>query len=211
MLKKAIAALTLIALLLSIYVPGYCAEDDGKPEGEDEDEEIRVVLDGKPVKLEYPIIIEDGTSLMPLRTIFDIFRTEVVWNEEDMSITCYYGLAVIKFKIGDKTAYVDEKPVKLEIAPKLINGKAYVPLRFLSEELFFYVGWDAEEREISIMSLKYLYNYKPKKYIGIIKAYIYHTEDCPLIKELPPEYKKVFNSKEDAERENYEPCKFCSP
>jgi hypothetical protein len=61
--------------------------------------------------------------------------------EEDMEI---------RLKIGSKIAYVDDKPIELDVPPKIENGRTLVPIRFVSENLGCEVEWDRLTESIYI-------------------------------------------------------------
>ncbi|GGG05615.1 copper amine oxidase N-terminal domain-containing protein [Paenibacillus abyssi] len=56
----------------------------------------------------------------------------------------------IVLQIGNKTAYVNNKAHTLEAAPSTYNGRAVIPLRFVSEALGAGVKWNGKERSITI-------------------------------------------------------------
>lgn len=57
----------------------------------------------------------------------------------------------IIMQIGNKTAYVDNKPVELDVAPKIENNRTLIPLRFVAENLGCKVEWDQNTKTITII------------------------------------------------------------
>lgn len=61
--------------------------------------------------------------------------------------------SVIKLKIGQKVALVDDEPVELDVPPKIEGmGRTMVPLRFIAEHLGWQVIWDDGTREITLLN-----------------------------------------------------------
>ncbi|MNC79074.1 hypothetical protein D3C75_1314510 [compost metagenome] len=56
----------------------------------------------------------------------------------------------IELKVYKHEATVDGKKVKLTEAPTYIQGKTYVPLRFVAQSLGANVGWDDKEQVVTI-------------------------------------------------------------
>ena len=52
----------------------------------------------------------------------------------------------ITFSIDNVNARINNKPAKMDVPARLINGKTMVPLRFLSENMVYNVDWDADSR-----------------------------------------------------------------
>lgn len=52
--------------------------------------------------------------------------------------------------IGNPIAHVDGKPVQLDVAPEVKNGRTLVPLRFVAENMGANVKWYAQEKRIEI-------------------------------------------------------------
>lgn len=103
-------------------------------------------------KLEVPVIVESGTTLVPIRDIFQALGAEVYWDEKTQTITAIKGSTTAKLQIGSKTAYRNGIPVTLQVPGQVSNGKAIVPLRFVSEALGTEVNWDGATQTITINS-----------------------------------------------------------
>ncbi|MDD3427568.1 MAG: copper amine oxidase N-terminal domain-containing protein, partial [Caldisericia bacterium] len=52
--------------------------------------------------------------------------------------------------INNKTADVNGRKVQLDVAPIIVKGRTFVPVRFVSENLGASVEWIAEEEKIIV-------------------------------------------------------------
>ncbi len=57
---------------------------------------------------------------------------------------------VIDLWIGKKTAIINNKEYKLDVPPIIKDGRTLVPIRFIAEGFGGEVGWDGEEKKITI-------------------------------------------------------------
>ncbi|MBO7748036.1 phosphodiester glycosidase family protein [Paenibacillus sp. MWE-103] len=57
----------------------------------------------------------------------------------------------IGLKIGSKNATVAGKAYKLDVAPLLLDGTTYLPLRFVTEAMGAQVDWDAVLKRVSVL------------------------------------------------------------
>ena len=60
-------------------------------------------------------------------------------------------LLKIGLKIGDLTSQVNERNIVSDVAPTIIDGSTYVPLRFIAENLGAEVKWNALTKTVKIM------------------------------------------------------------
>ncbi len=114
------------------------------------DATIPVYFDSQPLELSNKPVQKNGTTLVPLREIFDALGFNVVWNEKTKTIIASSKDATIKLTIGSKVAYVNGEAKPISVAPQLIKGTMYVPLKFVSEAAGYSVGWNNENRYITI-------------------------------------------------------------
>ena len=108
--------------------------------------QIYVKFDGIYLGFETPPIIENGSTLVPMRFLFEQTGADVEWNGETQTATATLDNTAVTFAIDDTNAEVNNTPATMDVPARLINGKTMVPLRFLSEEMGFEVTWDAESR-----------------------------------------------------------------
>ena len=110
----------------------------------------QVYVDGK--KLDVVTIAEGGTTLVPLRVIFQALGASVDWDRSTQTVTATKEQTTIKLQIGSNTAYKNGQPVALQVPGKVIQGNTMVPLRFVSESMGCVVNWDGATSTITIVS-----------------------------------------------------------
>ena len=115
-----------------------------------EDQPIHVILDGKEVVFPAPPQIENGTTLVPFRALFEAVEMEVLWDGETQTITAEGNEKRLQLRIGDTAAQTNGQTVTLDTPPQLIEGIAYVPLRFVGEALDYLVDYRQSEGSASI-------------------------------------------------------------
>ncbi len=107
---------------------------------------IYVQFQDKILGFETPPIIENGSTLVPMRFLFEQMGADVEWNGETQIATATLDNKAVTFAIDDTNAEVNNTPATMDVPARLINGKTMVPLRFLSEEMGFEVTWNPESR-----------------------------------------------------------------
>lgn len=113
-------------------------------------QDIGVYIDGKKINFEVQPFIEDGTTLVPFRAIFEELEMEVSWFQESKIVVGEKEGLIIRLIVGSKTASVNDDFVQLTVAPKIVNGSTMIPLRFVSEATGNDVKWHNDTRTITI-------------------------------------------------------------
>lgn len=113
---------------------------------------VNVELDGKLLTFDQSAIIKDGSTLVPLRGVFEALKAEVAWNKTTRTVTAIKGETVVKLTVGESVAYVNGKAVTLASKAEIINNATLVPLRFVSEALGAKVSWQASTETVVITS-----------------------------------------------------------
>lgn len=112
--------------------------------------ETTAYTSGGAVYLEAEPYIQDGSTMVPVRFIGESLGAEVSWRDEDKAIIYTDKDATVQMNIGSNIAIVNGYEVELQTAPVIKNGKAMVPLRFVTEELGAQIIWDEELQMITI-------------------------------------------------------------
>ncbi|WP_420178341.1 copper amine oxidase N-terminal domain-containing protein [Ornithinibacillus scapharcae] len=98
--------------------------------------------------------IKNGTTLVPMRAIFEELGATVNYDSKNKKITAIKDGKKIVFSIGNKKAYVNDKGVTSSISlgypAEIKNGSTMVPIRFISEALGARVNWDGLTNTIEI-------------------------------------------------------------
>lgn len=95
-------------------------------------------------------IIKDGTTLVPLRYLFEKFNATVTWDNETQTAKVTKDNTNLVLTINSNLVTVNGKSTQLEVPPQLIDNKTMVPLRFISEQLGAEVTWDEVEKSVLI-------------------------------------------------------------
>lgn len=114
--------------------------------------EIKVILDGKQLSFDTPPIIENATTLVPMRHIFESLGAKVNWDANSNTALAEKDGKTVKLKLGAKQAFINEKAVRLDIPGKSVNGRTLAPLRFVAEAFDTEVNWEANTRTIYLIS-----------------------------------------------------------
>lgn len=113
-------------------------------------DEIKVIIDGELQTFEQPPVVIKGSTLVPMRAIFERLGAEISWNSKEQSVTGTRGETTIYLKNGDTQATVNGKSVKLDVPAQTVNSRMMVPIRFISESLGAKVKWEKETKTVFI-------------------------------------------------------------
>lgn len=97
-----------------------------------------------------PPINKDQRILVPMRTIFEGLGAAISWDQNLMQVTGMKEDRKIVLTIGEKIAYINEKPIALDVPGMILNGRTMVPVRFIAESLDADVSWDGFENTVLI-------------------------------------------------------------
>lgn len=100
--------------------------------------------------LEQRVVVENNTTLVPLRQIFEALEAEVTFNPGNGQILAHKDSIKTDLRLNSKIARVNGTEHTLTVPPKMIENVTYVPLRFVSTSLGAQVNYDKATQRISI-------------------------------------------------------------
>ena len=122
--------------------------------GEDKPQEktvIRMRIGNKNVTVDENTIANDAApmlrndrTMVPIRIITETLGGKVDWNGMVKEVTLTIDGKEIKMTIGRTLE-------KYNVAPVIINGRTYVPVRFVADELGATVAWDDATKTVTII------------------------------------------------------------
>ena len=96
---------------------------------------------GVTTKLDAPPYMSGGTTMVPMRAIFESLGYLVEYAPATRQILCTNGMKRLALTVGDVNATVDGVGRTMPVAPETVNGRTFVPLRFVSENSGATVKW----------------------------------------------------------------------
>lgn len=102
------------------------------------------------IKFDAPPVIINGQAYLPIRSVSESFGAAVDWDQDSLTVTVSTEYKTITSRINDDKAYVDGDPVQIDGPAYLLEGRTYVPLRFIAESLGLQVDWNAPTQIIQI-------------------------------------------------------------
>lgn len=153
-MKKLIISIFIIAILLLTLEGTIFAVDTDRIL---EVPNFKIIMDGKLTEYADVPICTAGHTLLPLRELLVNHGVpnddeHIIYNDNEKSVTVIKDQTRIYLKAGNKTAFVNDQPLKLDVAPVIYNKnqRTYIPLRFVAEALNKKVVWDGSAKAIFI-------------------------------------------------------------
>jgi len=130
---------------------------------------ITVSVDRENIEFaEAPVIVNDRT-LVPVRAILEAMGATVLWNDKEKTVTTKLGKTEVIMTLNKKEMRVNGKKVTLEVAPQLVGNSTMVPTRAVAEGFGLTVNWEAEARNVDILTPKYAEKIEKQKTFSSIR------------------------------------------
>jgi len=112
---------------------------------------IKVIVDGKELVFgaNGPREIM-GRTMVPFRPLFESLGADVEYDLIHKQVTAEKENIRFELMIGEKVAKRNGAEIRMEVAPVLIKGTTFVPLRFVAEALDAEVDFNAVDQIITI-------------------------------------------------------------
>ena len=148
-MRKILTATLILTLILVIFIPVSLRAS-----------EISVTINGTAVEFDVPPFIVDGHTMVPLRPIAEALRFYPEWQPETQEIVLR-GEITLFLTIGSTEAHFARSlgfgggefgQLEIEVPPIIVDGRTFVPVRFIAESLDADVSWDGQTRTVVITS-----------------------------------------------------------
>lgn len=135
---------------MSVAIYDSHVYDDGAYHVEYNNSEAELVPEGGRIRLlminggfvPYPDIkVVNNRTLVPLRVVSELLGADVDWDQTSKTINITDTGTKISLTIGSVDASINDHIKTLDVPPSMLEGKTYVPLRFIAEALSADVGY----------------------------------------------------------------------
>lgn len=106
-----------------------------------------VLVDDQAIINDVAPVIHNDRTLVPIRVITEALGGQVAWNEAAKEVTLTVNGKEIKMTIGKALE-------KYGVAPVIIGGRTFVPVRFVADELGAVTTWDDATKTVTIQAVK---------------------------------------------------------
>ncbi len=129
-----------VLLILSLWSNAVFASDHAA-----------IFINGQHVPAMPKSYVESGRTYVPLRYITEELGFNVDWIEEQQAIIIQRkNFPTLKLFVGSNKAFVGNKTVSLDAPVQIRGNRAFVPIRFISEQLGYSVQWNPNGNKVLI-------------------------------------------------------------
>ena len=89
-----------------------------------------------------PFINDKGRTMVPVRFIAEALGLSIKWDPEKRQVIISGENTDIVLTIDSNIAYVNGVPTKMDSEAVIVDGRTFVPLRFIAEAFGFEVQWN---------------------------------------------------------------------
>ena len=117
------------------YQQYYWFRNDGR-------KPILVDIEGTVVRFpDQQPVIKDGRTLVPIAPIVSALGGSASWDGTKRLATIYVGRITVEIFIGQRTYYVDKRPLTMDVAAEIIGDRTMVPLRVTGDAVGYTSRW----------------------------------------------------------------------
>lgn len=111
-------------------------------------------VDGVTKEMTVKPFVFKGFTMLPARYLVEGIGGTATWDGVQKMVECKTDRHTLRMWLGKGTAELDGVTVAINkdasIQPQLVNGRVFVPFRFLGESLGCVVEWEADSKKINI-------------------------------------------------------------
>jgi len=111
---------------------------------------ITLEIDGQVIAPSVAPVVDNGTTLVPLRVISETLGAEVAWIAAQNQVVINTAAYTVVFTIDSTSFTVNGATKMLTSAPKIINGSTMVPIRAMSEAIGAGVNYDSTTNKATV-------------------------------------------------------------
>lgn len=112
---------------------------------------IDLFINGQEITPDVPPSVVQGRVILPARAILEPLGAELAWDSKSRTVTVYKGANKITLIINQKVATVNGIKYTLDAPASIIQGRTFIPLRFVAEAFDSYVEWDGGNRTVKVV------------------------------------------------------------
>lgn len=154
-------AFALILVFTSVPVAGIA----GAPTRPPQNLEIRFQvgsslywIDGETRQMDAVPFVRDDRTYVPVRYLAESMGAVVGWSDPQQKVTLTFRSGPMDLYIGRRVLRFGGRDVEIPVAPVIIDGRTYLPARFVAESAGYSVDW-VDESQTVLVSRAWRYDF----------------------------------------------------
>jgi hypothetical protein len=123
------------------------AAEESKAQSE---KEISVYLNGTKLEFTQPPVIVNGTTLVPMKAIFEAMGATISWDGNTKTVYANCNGKMLEMTVGKYSAILDGEVLSMLTPAQIVNGNTMVPVRIIAQSFGCEPGWDEATRSVTI-------------------------------------------------------------
>ena len=107
-----------------------------------EEDVVSVMVNNEKVEFDQNPIILEGTTLVPIRAVFEKAGALVDWDGDTRTATLTKDDYKVTITVGDSVLYKNGESVPLSVSAIVYNDRILIPVRAIGEAMDFDINWD---------------------------------------------------------------------
>ncbi|GAB6157648.1 hypothetical protein JCM39194_08480 [Desulfotomaculum varum] len=113
------------------------------------------VVNGNRLAMDAAPFIQNNRIYVPVRYLAyacGVKEQDINWDPVTETVTLKLDNKVLQMQVGINQAIQDNLVVDLDVAPILLQGRTYLPARWIAESFGYEVNWEEQTKRIMINS-----------------------------------------------------------
>jgi len=113
------------------------------------------VVDGVVRIMDAVPFLRDNRTFVPVRYLamaLGIPESGIAWDGQTQTVTLVAPQVTLKMVGGQKVMFANDKPLAMDVAPLIQEGRTYLPARYVAEALGYQVGWNPATQTVVVSS-----------------------------------------------------------
>lgn len=102
-------------------------------------------------EMDTEVFTENGRTMLPVRFIIEALNGDVNWDEQTSTVLIGYKNHNIQIPIGSEKMLVDGREIYMDSKSILKDGRTFVPIRYIVEQIGIKIGYRAFDERITIV------------------------------------------------------------
>lgn len=111
---------------------------------------LKILVNGYPVTGFSPYVVPPGVTMAPVRGLFEKMGARVSWDGASQTVTVSMRSGEVSLQVGNPAGKVNGKAAAMIRPAEIKDGRTYIPLRFIAENLGARVEWDERTSTVSL-------------------------------------------------------------